>query len=669
MNRWYERYFTADYWAYAAAEYTEERTAAEVSYLASVLGSAPGPRVLDVGCGIGRHAVGLARRGFDVVGVDVSAWALDRARSAARAAGVPPRFHALDALRAVEPADWPVPEVDAVVCVQAFGWGTDAEQLRLLRALRRLLVTGGVLVLDHSNVSAILRMYAPRSVASVAGHTFEFLRSYDPLTGRSGGVLRVRRPSGDVVELPDDVRLYQPPEVAALLAGAGFEVCRADADFVAGGEVGMDTRYVQFVARAPGSAGHPHPSSAGHPHPRVWPVSALAGHRAPVGSGELDLRWAPDEVDFVDGALVAAWQSVAGSGAPDDTAASLRDRARRYDLDDPYGARRSTGVLSQHFGVELRPAQVTAGAGATGLLRAMAALAAGDTVLVDHAGHPELVLAAGELGAAVRAVSLRDPPDAVHAVRTIRPAVTVLDRPGVVGRVWPVDEVRALASAAAECGGVLVVDETCASYLPPAESAVPLAARDTAGLVVVRSVSKGYCCGGLRVGFAMSSAGIAGRVRAVCSPLAVGALALDVALALLGQGDVLAGLRARIAEVKPRFVELLAAAGVRVDAGDPRLPWVTVDAKAAEAVGVAGAVGAGQAVGAAETGEAGEAAEAARTGEAAEPRLAGLRVAGKLVPVAPGGRGLVRLSVPLSERRWRAAEAALRPTGEPGGPH
>jgi histidinol-phosphate/aromatic aminotransferase/cobyric acid decarboxylase-like protein/SAM-dependent methyltransferase len=618
VRPWYELYFGADYWAYATEEYTAERTAAEVGYLAAVLDrAAPGRRVLDVGCGLGRHAIGLAGRGFDVVGVDVSGWAVERAASAASTAGVDVRLHRLDALTAPD-SSWPVTEVDAVVCVQAFGWGSDGQQLRMLRTLRRKLTPGGVLVLDHSNVSAILRRYAPHSVASVGGYTFEFLRRYDPLTGRSGGVLRVSRPSGETVELPDDVRLYQPPEVAALLVAAGFEVCRADADFVAGAPVGMDTRYVQFVARVPA---WPRSALVGH-GPRDGPCDGggmRAGERTRSGEpsepGELDLRWAPDEAEYVEEALAAAWHT-AGAAGP------MRHTARRYDVADPYGARRCTDALAAHFGVELSPERVTAGAGGTGLLHALAGLATGGAVLMDPDGHPELGLAARELGVALRAATLAETETAaaVRAVADARPAVTVLDRPGVTGTVWPVGAVRELAAACVESGGLLVVDETCASYLPAAESAVRL---DVPGLVVVRSMSKGYCCGGLRVGFAVSAPDLAGRVRAVCPPLAVSALSLDVAVALLAAGDAaLAGLRARIAEAKPRFVALLAGAGVPARAGDPRLPWVTVAAAAAD-------------------------------------RLAGFGIAGKPVPVAPGRPAVVRLSVPLSEARWRAALAAV----------
>jgi SAM-dependent methyltransferase len=47
-------------------------TAQEVDFLLQHLGLEPGHRVLDVGCGPGRHAHELARRGIDVVGLDIS---------------------------------------------------------------------------------------------------------------------------------------------------------------------------------------------------------------------------------------------------------------------------------------------------------------------------------------------------------------------------------------------------------------------------------------------------------------------------------------------------------------------------------------------------------------------------------------------------------------------
>ena len=47
-------------------------TEQEVDFLVDALGLEPGMRVLDAGCGPGRHALALARRGIEVVGVDLS---------------------------------------------------------------------------------------------------------------------------------------------------------------------------------------------------------------------------------------------------------------------------------------------------------------------------------------------------------------------------------------------------------------------------------------------------------------------------------------------------------------------------------------------------------------------------------------------------------------------
>src|SRR3954466_841554 len=76
-------------------------TVQEVDFVVDALGLQPGERVLDVGCGPGRHAHELARRGIIVHGIDISAPFVALARRDA-----PPgaTFERLDARRLVEVA-------------------------------------------------------------------------------------------------------------------------------------------------------------------------------------------------------------------------------------------------------------------------------------------------------------------------------------------------------------------------------------------------------------------------------------------------------------------------------------------------------------------------------------------------------------------------------------
>lgn len=112
-------------------------TAQEVEFLTGLLALPEGSRILDVGCGPGRHAVPLARAGFAVTGVDVSRRFLDLAAESAREAGVGAAFFHVDA-RAMPFDD----EFDAVIsiCEGAFGLmaGDDSTVLkRMAEAVRR----------------------------------------------------------------------------------------------------------------------------------------------------------------------------------------------------------------------------------------------------------------------------------------------------------------------------------------------------------------------------------------------------------------------------------------------------------------------------------------------------------------------------------------------------
>jgi SAM-dependent methyltransferase len=95
-----------------------KNTLAEVDFLIERLGLAPGMTVLDVGCGTGRHAVELARRGLAVTGIDISAGMLAEAQKAAEAAGVGVTWRRADATAFTADRQY-----DAAICLceGAFG--------------------------------------------------------------------------------------------------------------------------------------------------------------------------------------------------------------------------------------------------------------------------------------------------------------------------------------------------------------------------------------------------------------------------------------------------------------------------------------------------------------------------------------------------------------------
>jgi SAM-dependent methyltransferase len=78
-DHWFEP--VADHLGSAYLRYSFTKgTANEVAFLVEQLGLEPGQRVLDVGCGPGRHANELGRRGIEVVGVDISERFVELAR-------------------------------------------------------------------------------------------------------------------------------------------------------------------------------------------------------------------------------------------------------------------------------------------------------------------------------------------------------------------------------------------------------------------------------------------------------------------------------------------------------------------------------------------------------------------------------------------------------------
>ena len=86
MSKW-EQFFNGHAPIYMNNGFTKN-TLAEVDFLIEELKLPSGSSILDMGCGTGRHSVELAKRGYAVTGVDLSAGMLAEARKAAETAGV-----------------------------------------------------------------------------------------------------------------------------------------------------------------------------------------------------------------------------------------------------------------------------------------------------------------------------------------------------------------------------------------------------------------------------------------------------------------------------------------------------------------------------------------------------------------------------------------------------
>lgn len=95
--------------------------------------------VLDLGCGTGEHALYLAERGHEVLGIDLAPRAIEIARAKARERNLEARFLVWDALRAHELGR----AFDTALDVGLFHTLRDEERERYARSLRDALPPGG----------------------------------------------------------------------------------------------------------------------------------------------------------------------------------------------------------------------------------------------------------------------------------------------------------------------------------------------------------------------------------------------------------------------------------------------------------------------------------------------------------------------------------------------
>jgi SAM-dependent methyltransferase len=160
MSEWFEdERFWSTWYPYMFPKERFEQAEIEVDQILALAGLESG-RVLDLACGPGRHAVEFAKRGFQVTGVDRSAFLLAKASERAGTVGVEIEWLEEDMRRFQRLRAFNL----AINMYTAFGYFDEkAEDVQVLKGLHDSLVQGGALVMDMGGKEWIARHFEATS--------------------------------------------------------------------------------------------------------------------------------------------------------------------------------------------------------------------------------------------------------------------------------------------------------------------------------------------------------------------------------------------------------------------------------------------------------------------------------------------------------------------------
>src|SRR2546425_461519 len=238
---WWRSWFGPGYLA-LYDDTLRERTPNEIDRLEPLLQWRPPLRILDLPCGQGRHAIELARRGYEVTGMDLSPYLIGVAKARAEAGGVEVRWLEGDMRRPV-----PGKRFDLVLNLfTSFGYFLDEADDRLVvQAAAAMLEPGGRFLLEIINGERVMGHFVEREWFTVGQAAVMEQRSLDRTARRMIVERTVSRPEGDEVNV-HAVRLYGAREIATMLRVSGFDRVKIYGEWD-GGPVSPDSLRVLAV--------------------------------------------------------------------------------------------------------------------------------------------------------------------------------------------------------------------------------------------------------------------------------------------------------------------------------------------------------------------------------------------------------------------------------------
>lgn len=224
---WFEDWFDSPLYEKLYASRNEEEAALLADLIESILPKRDFKRLLDLGCGRGRHTITLGKRGYDVTGLDLSERALNTARSKAAS-------QQLKNVRFVQ-GDMrePIPDTfDAVLNLfTTFGYFLDdSENEKVIASVSDMLNESGLFLIDYLNAELIKDNLDPSDEGQYNQYSYTISRYVD-----DGMVFKKIQFSGDdlakPIEYVERVKLYDLNWFQTKLNQHGFEITELFGDY------------------------------------------------------------------------------------------------------------------------------------------------------------------------------------------------------------------------------------------------------------------------------------------------------------------------------------------------------------------------------------------------------------------------------------------------------
>lgn len=195
---------------------TEELTEKDVDFLSRQLPFPRYTRVLDLCCGPGRHALRLARRGYQVVGLDRDETVVDEARRRAAEAGQKVTYTVGD-MRQVSRITG---TFDAVINMwQSFSYFDEETNKDVLRQIYSKLMPGGRFIIDMYNRDYFVHHQGSsrREISGIIVESHGYMQE-----NRWHSVLTYSDEHGELGGDHMEWQMFSPEEFSAMAAQVGF---------------------------------------------------------------------------------------------------------------------------------------------------------------------------------------------------------------------------------------------------------------------------------------------------------------------------------------------------------------------------------------------------------------------------------------------------------------